>query len=201
MKGKRVFILMLLVLTAFACGPMNSAINVRLSLDTYQPLVDPAKYADYKGQTVVFQSIDILAGDIANLYFTSGDGEVGYLLFHAPDKMQTPVASFFWYALDKSFKQAGLDVREVVPVLNAPDLLIGITSLTDQNIRFRVSLSRNGKLLLQKNMACSKVLPPTKTDVPELRRRMFAMIDLMAETVLSDPDFRREFFSEKHRMD
>ena len=200
MNGKRVFVMTLLVLAVFACGPMNSAISVRLSLDTYQPLIDPAKYADYKGQTVVFQSIDILADDIANLYFTSGDGEVGYLLFHAPDKMQTPVASFFWYALDKTFKHAGLDVKEVVPVTNAPDLLIGIRSLTDQNIRFRVSLSRNGNLLLQKEMICTKVLPPTKTGVPELRRRMFAMIDLMAETILSDPDFKREFFSDKYRI-
>jgi hypothetical protein len=200
MKRKNTLILAGLILSAFACAPMNTSINVRLSLDTYQPAVDASRYAEYKGQPVVFDSIDVDSQSVANMYFTSKDGEVGYTLFYAPDKMQTPVASFFWYALDKTFRTAGIDIRETGPIKNAPGLLIKIIALTDQDIKFQVTLSRNGYMLLQKNMACSKVLPPTKTDVPELRRRMFAMIDLMAGTVLSDPDFKREFFSDKGKI-
>jgi len=37
-------------------------------------------------------------------------------------------------------------------------------------------------------------------DISELKKRSYEFIDHIAETILSDPDFKREFFSEKGRI-
>lgn len=71
--------------------------------------------------------------------------------------------------------------------------------LTDQKALFKVSLLRNGHLLLQKDITVSKKFLPTN-DVPQLTKNAFEFIDLMAESILGDPDFKREFFSEKGRI-
>lgn len=52
---------------------------------------------------------------------------------------------------------------------------------------------------MQKEIIVSKKFTPTK-DIPELTKRSYEFIDYMAETILSDPDFKREFFSEKGRI-
>jgi len=56
------------------------------------------------------------------------------------------------------------------------------------------SLLRNGLLLMQKEIIVTQKLSPTQ-DVGELEKRQYAFIDLMVDTILSDPDFKKEFFS------
>jgi hypothetical protein len=109
------------------------------------------------------------------------------------------VVSFFWYALQKVFINIGIDVKEGGLIKNTSQLNLKIISLTDQDAKFKVSLLRNGFLLMQKEIIVSKKFPPTK-DASELKKRSYEFIDHIAETILSDPDFKREFFSDKEKI-
>ena len=196
---RKMYIFVILTLILLSCQTPAGTLNVLISKDLYQPSLDPSRYADYKGQIIIFDSIDIEAPDVTNFYYLNEDKTVGYTLSYAPYGMQQPVVSFFWYALQKAFVNIGIDIREAGPIKNAAQLHLKIMYLTDQEAKFAVSLSRNGLLLLQKIIISSKKFPPTK-DVPDLQKRSYEFIDHIAETILSDPDFKREFFSEKGRI-
>ena len=203
-KKISVIILLLLTLSSlilFSCSfpPPNGVINVRVSRDQYQPLLESSKFAEYRGQIIIFDSIDIDARDVTNFYYLNDDKTVGYTLFYTSDGIQQPVVSFFWYALQKSFINVGIDIREGGLIKNAARLNLKITALTDQEAKFTVSLLRNGLLLMQKEIVVSKKFSPTKDD-SELKKRAYEFIDLIAETILSDPDFKREFFSDNGKI-
>jgi len=195
------YILILSSLMLFSCSfpPPNGVINVIVSRDQYQPLLESSKFAEYRGQIIIFDSIDIDARDVTNFYYLNDDKTVGYTLFYTSDGIQQPVVSFFWYALQKSFVNVGLDIREGGLIKNTARLNLKITALTDQEAKFILSLLRNGLLLMQKEIIVSKKFPPTK-DVSELKKSAYEFIDLIAETILSDPDFKREFFSDNGKI-
>lgn len=200
MKRKmKIFILFTLIMFSCSFPPPEGVINVRVSRDQYQPLLESSKFAEYRGQIIFFDSIDIAAPDVTNFYYLNEDKTVGYTLFYTSDGIQQPVVSFFWYALQKVFENIGIDVRERGPIKNAAQLNLKIIALTDQEAKFIVSLSRNGLLLMQKEIIASKKFPPTKDD-SELKKRAYEFIDLIAETILSDPDFKREFFSDNGKI-
>jgi hypothetical protein len=161
--------------------------------------VQTSKFSEYKGRAIIFDSIDIDARDVENMYYLNREQTVGYTLFYKTSGMPQPVVSFFWYALQKTFSSVGIDVKEGGPVINAAELNLKIMFLTDQKAVFKVGLLRNSHLLLQKDITVVKTFPPTN-DVPQLTKNAFDFIDLMAETILGDPDFKREFFSEKGRI-
>ena len=149
----------------------------------------------------LFDSIDVSEGsNITNFYYLSADKTVGYTLYYTLDKMQQPVVSFFWYALQKAFEDIGIVVKEEAPLKNIPQLNLKILTLTDQEAKFRVKLFRNGALLLEKEIVAVQKYPPTK-DIPELEKRQYVFIDSMAGAILSDPDFKREFFFVNRKED
>lgn len=191
------FLFFLLSCASFT--PPEGVLNVPLSRDQYKPLVQTSKFSEYKGQTIIFDSIDIDAKDVENMYYLNGEQTVGYTLFYKTGGIQQPVVSFFWYALQKTFNSIGIDVKEGGPIKNAAQLNLKIMFLTDQKAIFKASLLRNGYLIMQKDITVSKKFPPTN-DVPQLTKNAFEFIDLIAETILGDPDFKREFFSEKGRI-
>jgi hypothetical protein len=188
------FVIFILIL--LACATPTGTINVSISRDLYQPGLDPSTYNEYKRQIMIFDSMDIVAPDVTNFYYLSEDKTVGYTLSYTSTGLQQPVVSFFWYALQKAFVHIGIDIREGGPIINAAQLNLKIMSLSDQEAKFTLTLSRNGLLLLKKIIIVSKKFPNTK-DVSELQKRSYEFIDHIAETILSDPDFKREFFSEK----
>jgi len=194
-------ILILSVLILFSCSfpPPQGVMNIRVSRDQYQPLLESSKFAEYRGQIIIFDSIDIDARDVTNFYYLNEDKTVGYTLFYKSDGIQQPVVSFFWYALQKTFENIGIDVRERGLIKNAAQLNLKIIALTDQEAKFIVSLLRNGYLIMQKEIIVSKKFPPTKDD-SELKKRAYEFIDHIAATILSDPDIKREFFSEKGKI-
>ena len=58
MKGKRnIFILSALILFTLGCEAALS-LRVQISRDAYKPNLDQSKFAEYKGQTIIFDSID-----------------------------------------------------------------------------------------------------------------------------------------------
>jgi hypothetical protein len=192
-------ILPLLILFACALTP-NTAINVKVSRDRYKPIIEPSTHAEYKGQAMIFDSVEVPENpNVTNFFYLSEDKTIGYTLFYSPTSVQQPVSSFFWYALQKSFENIGMVITATGPLKNVPQLHLKILTLTDQEAKLQVSHSRNGLLLMQKEIIVSQKLPPTK-DETELENRQYTYLDLMVETILSDPDFKREFFSDKAKI-
>jgi hypothetical protein len=196
------FILSTLILSSlllFSCLAPPTGIIVKVNRENYQPRIKPSVYDEYKGRIMLFDSIDIEAPNVENLYYLSEDKTIGYTLLYTAERMPQPVVSFFWYALQKAFTDIGINVKEDLLIKNAPQIHLNILYLTDQNAKFKLSLLRNKHLLMQKEISVSNKFPPTK-NISELEKRSYEFIDLIAEAILSDPDFKREFFSEKGRI-
>lgn len=119
---KNVFLNSLVLLFLLSCAsftPPEGVLNVQLSRDQYNPLVQTSKLSEYKGRTIIFDSIDIDAKDVENMYYLNQEQTVGYTLFYKTSGMPQPVVSFFWYALQKKFSSIGIDVKEGGPIKNA----------------------------------------------------------------------------------
>lgn len=199
MKKNMIMLIFAFTLLTAACAPMG-VITVQVSRDHYKPQLEQSKYTEYKGQWLSFDSIDVSEDpNITNFYYLSSDKTIGYTLYYTLDKMPQPVASFFWYAFQKTFEDVGIVVKEETPLKNIPQLNLKILTLTDQEAKFRVRLLRNSVLLLEKEIIAEQKYPPTK-DISELEKRQYTFIDSMANAILNDPDFKREFFSEKGKM-
>lgn len=196
-----VYLLILSSLILFGCSMApNNALVVEISRKRYSPRIDQSKHSEYAGQTMIFDSVEVSEDpNITNFYYLSPDKTIGYTLFYSERSMQQPVASFFWYTMEKTFQSLGMTITAETILKNVPQLHLKILTLTDQDAKFHVSLSRNGLLLMQKEISVSQELPPTK-DSQELERRQYTYLDLMVDTILSDPDFKRAFFSEKGRI-
>ncbi|MEW6670187.1 MAG: hypothetical protein AB1427_00705 [Thermodesulfobacteriota bacterium] len=200
MSPNRCFIILILslfIISGCAGTLPNTDINVRVSRHLYSPNLTPSKYAEYNGKIMIFDSVDVSEHpDITNFYYHNKDKTIGYTLFYSPGSMQQPVSSFFWYALQKTFESIGITIKEAGPLKNIPQFHLNILSLTDQEAKLQISLSRNGLLLIQKEIIIFQKLPLTK-DLDELEKRQYSYLDLMVETILNDPDFKRDFFSDK----
>ena len=137
--------------------------------------------------------------NLDNFSFYSPDDKIGYELYYSFYRPMQPIASFLWYSLEKTFITLGLNVTPDGPIKNVPVLTLTFTFLNNQEAKFRVKLERNEKLILEKNLAVSQILPQTKyPDI--LEKRAYSLLDLIAEAILNGPDFKREFFSDKGKI-
>lgn len=201
MKRIKIFFVLLTSMILFSCYvmlPPDNVMNVSLYRDHYNPRLEPSKYSDYKGQLVSFDSIEIDAPDVENFYFLSENKTIGYTMFYKSNGMQQPVVSFFWYALQKSFEKVGM-VVETGLLINKPQIHIKILYLTDQKAKLQVTLLRNNYLIMQKEMTLDHKFSETKNG-SELSAKAYEFIDLIAASILSDSDFKREFFSERGKI-
>lgn len=199
---RRSLLLILSSLIMFSChhAPPDNVLNVEVSRARYTPQIDHSKHAEYSGQTMLFDSVEVSEDpNITNFDYLNVEKTIGYTLAYSPSSMQQPVASFFWYAMQKTFQSLGMNITGSGLLKNFPQLNLKILSLTDQEAKFRIRLLRNGLLLMQKEFVVSQKLPPTK-DKTELEKRQYTYLDLMVDTILSDPDFKREFFSDKGKI-
>ncbi len=198
-REKIAFFVFIFILLAFTSSGHATEPYVKLFRSDYQTRLDPAKYPEFKNRTISFYSIGIEDRNLNNFFFYSSDDKIGYELYYSHYKAMQPVSSFFWYALEKTFGTLGLVVTPDGPIENVPVLVLTFTFLNDQEAKFRIRLTRNEKLLLEKTISVAQKLPPTN-DTEELEKRGYALIDLIAGAILNDPDFKREFFSTKGKI-
>ena len=57
--------------------------------------------------------------------------------------MRQPVASYFWYTLEKSLQHVGMNVTPDGPIVNVAEMVITITALTDSEALFHMRLTKN----------------------------------------------------------
>lgn len=168
----------------------NYVINV--SRSNYQPKIDSTKYQEFKGKAVSFSSIKIKAKNITDLTYYSSDHKVAYILYYEKSTPRQPVASYFWYTLEKSFQHVGMFVTEFRSIPNVPEMILTFTSLTDSEAVFSIRLEKNERLLFEKTLEVTQQMPHTE-DKAELEARAYRFLDLITEKILSDPDFKNAF--------
>jgi len=208
-NGATIFKLCAIVLLSpilFSCAGFPLArpdpVQVELYVDDYKPHLDRSKFKKYRGQVLVFESVSNTAPNTKGTYFIGGsyfsaDKTITYKLFYG--SWPQAVESFYRNAFQKAFADVGIDVREPIPIKNAPQLHLNIKFLTDVKAIVVFTLSRNGLLITQNEIIVSRKFTPTRA-VPELEEQSFEFIDVIAAAILNHPDFKREFFSDKGRI-
>ena len=180
----------LIIIFIVGCAPMANTV-VELNRERYSPNINLENYKFYSGKTILFSSIIDKSGT-PNLAYYNPDKTVGYWFFYtSSSSMNQPVISFFWYALQKGFEKAGLNIVTAGPVYDA-ELTIIFTSLTDKEIQFDTLGTKMGTLLYKKH--CIVSTPDVQTtDTTVLEKRAYDMIDSMVKTILDDPNFKKMF--------
>ena len=189
---KRNLCLLLFFFLISGCGGHTADYLINVSRSQYQPQTDPAKYLVLKGKTVSFYSVNVTAGDVSNFNYYSVDYKIGYNLFYESGKLRQPVASYFWYTLEKSLQHIGMDVTPDGPMTNVPVMVMTITTLTDSEAVFRIRLTKNDALLFEKTLTVTQRLSPT-SDFKELEQRSYLLLDAITEKIISDEDFQKAF--------
>jgi hypothetical protein len=67
-----------------------------------------------------------------------------------------------------------------------------LTSLTDQECKFQVSLFKNGESRFQKDFTVT-MTPAQTQDVRDLEKRAYRMVDLVFAAIMKDRDFQKAF--------
>jgi uncharacterized protein YcfL len=140
--GKICFIVLVVFIYLAGCRAsavnLNSDINsydIPLYLREYTPKLDAAKYQQFSGKKMYMSNIRNDAADTTNFNYFSKDIKVRYEL---SNKTNTPiqfVQSFFWYAYQKAFIQAGIDTSAYCSPENIPELRIIFQSFNDEEER------------------------------------------------------------------
>ena len=104
--------------------------------------------------------------------------------------MQQPVVSYFWYALKKGFECAGIRIFSYG--LYDAELSLIFKSLTDEEIKFTMIVTKIGKLIYQHDYVI-KMPEAQSKDHAVLEQRAYGMLDSIVRTILDDPDFQKAF--------
>jgi hypothetical protein len=116
---------------------------------------------------------------------------IGYRLYNAENTLQQPVVTYFWYSLKKGFECAGIRIEEYGLVYDA-ELSLIFKSLTDEEIKFTMLLTKAGKLMYQQDYVV-KMPEVQSKDHAVLEQRAYGMLDSIVKTILNDPDFQKAF--------
>lgn len=175
----------------FGCGPLTSTV-IQLNREKYNPQINPSDYSSLQGKVILFDSIEDKSTNTTNLAFFNPEKTIGYQLFYSSQHtLSQPVVSFFWYSLKKGFEQAGIKIIEGGPIYDA-ELLMTISSLTDEEIHFNILLTQKGKPFYRKDYVVA-VQKTTIKDPEFLERRAYSMLDSIIHAMLDDKNFQEAF--------
>jgi hypothetical protein len=199
MKARTIVILLLSVALLSACAARpNPTVFVDLFFASYTPGFDTVAYQDFRGKTVIFDSIRNEARNTTMLGYYSADGNIRYSTNYMPGKMSPPLESFLWYTLQKSFAGAGITATSDNVSETDLNLHLTILSMNDQEAKFRMQLLRGGKVLSQNDITATN--PPSPTaDTAELEKRSYAYFDAITVAILNHPDFKKEILTPQEK--
>ena len=186
------FICMLLIIVIICgCGPGTSNV-VMLNREKYDCKINSDQFMKFQGKRILLSSIEDKSTNTTNLAYYNPERTVGYQLFYSSaNSWSQPVVSYFWYSLKKGFECAGIKIEESGPIYDA-ELSLTFTSLTDEEIQFRLLLTKLGKLAYQRDYVVS--MPKVETNEHAvLEQRAYRMLDSIVSTILTDPGFQQAF--------
>jgi hypothetical protein len=171
------------------CGPYATNI-VDLNRDKYVCKINPAQFNNFQGKRILLSTIIDESKNTTNLGYYNPDKTIGYRLSYSESSVQQPVVSYFWYALKKGFECAGIRIFSYG--LYDAELSLIFKSLTDEEIKFTMIVTKIGKLIYQHDYLI-KMPEAQSKDHAVLEQRAYGMLDSIVRTILDDPDFQKAF--------
>jgi hypothetical protein len=171
------------------CGPYATNI-VDLNRDKYVCKINPAQFNNFQGKRFLLSTIIDESKNTTNLGYYNPDKTIGYRLSYSESSVQQPVVSYFWYALKKGFECAGIRIFSYG--LYDAELSFIFKSLTDEEIKFTMIVTKIGKLIYQHDYVI-KMPEAQSKDHAVLEQRAYGMLDSIVRTILDDPDFQKAF--------
>lgn len=187
------------------CATTGGA-KVAMSYEKYSPSFRAADYSYFKGKKVALASFQNQAQNTKAWGYFSADDKYMY-------EGNATLESYYWYCFQKAFRHIGVKVVDYESddryyhhrywwgapgpgAYRAPkgvsEFQFIITSMTDQELKFKALIFRNGETKLDKAFAVT--MPPAGTDnLSELEKRAYRLVDLAFTTIMKDRDFRKVF--------
>jgi len=173
-------------LAAAGCGAGGTKVVIQQGV--YNPDVAGTSLAAYKGKTVYFPGVTNQANDTSIWAYYSVDKKYYY---EATPALQT----YFWDCFHKAFQRIGVRVLAAPwspGTESAKELNIYLNSMNDRKLVFSVTLAIPGEKSFQKQYTVE--MPPAGTDdLKALEQRSYRFMDTAFLTMVTDPEFRKEF--------
>lgn len=182
------------VVLLFACflaftGCIGGGTKVFLKQTSYNPSFETANLSAYKGKTIYFSSVTNNAANTSIWdYYSAAPPRYAY---EATPALQT----YFWDCFVKSFNRIGVRVLAspwIAGTETAPELQIVLNSVSDQKFVFTVNLIRPGESTFQKEYTVESP-PAATTDLAELEKRGYRLVDDAFLAMVGDPGFKNAF--------
>ena len=199
------FCIIALFLTGCASGT-----KVTMTQEKYSPSFRAGDYSRYKGKRLVISNFTNQAQNTKQYNYSSPDKKLTY-------EGNVNLETFYLNGFTKAFKHIGVklvdyaynnDYRDrhgyrygygwgVPPGgYKAPkgvaEFQFVILSLTDQELKFKVQVFKEGASKLEKEYTVT-MTAATTDNASELEKRGYQMVDLAFTTVMKDRDFQRAF--------
>lgn len=189
--------LLVMVMIFIFFGFVNPSIanSMEVGLSNYESnLKATLKNKEYDGQKIIIHQMSMENNSgISAFSYQGDDSNVSY--------RTGTIQNYLWYALKKSFGAVGLKVLEYsAPLKNTCELSLAFTFFNADKATFLMGLSRNGYLLMQKEITVAQK-PTQSLNVNELEKRQYVYFDLIAAAILDDPSFKKAFFSDKGKIE
>lgn len=194
------------------CATVGST-KITMSPEKYAPSFKSADYSYMKGKKVVFYSFTNQAQNTKAWSYYSADNKYMY-------EGTATLENYYSSCFQKAFRHIGVSVVDYQyddryrddrhyyhrhgwgwgapgpgnyrAPKGVPEFQFILTSLTDQEFKFKVIVFKNGETKLDKQFTVT--MSPAGTDkIPDLEKRSYRLVDLAFTAIMKDSDFRRVF--------
>jgi len=207
----RVIFFCIIALFLTGCGAASS--KIKMTQSKYSPQFRAGDYSRYKGKKLVLTGFTNQAGNTKAWSYNSADNKYMY-------EGDAQLESYYWYCFQKAFRHIGVNIidynygggprpyasgyrygwgygyapspEEARAAKGVPEFGLTLTSLTDQEFRFKVYLYKNGETKLEKDFVVTMTAAGTD-NTADLENRTYRLVDLAFTTIMKDKDFQRVF--------
>lgn len=164
-----------------ACRAAGTKVVIRQEL--YVPSFKAENLSAYKGTKVYLSSVNNEANNTSIWNYYSPGSAVYY---EATPALRT----YFWDCFIKDFNWIG--VKMASDASEAPNMEVVMTSITDQELKFRVILLAPGRSPFRKDYTVT-MAPTQETDPAKLEQRGYRLVDEAFTAIVRDPEFQKAF--------
>ena len=207
----RVIFFCIIALFLTGCGAASS--KIKMTQSKYTPQFHAGDYSRYKGKKLIITGFTNQAGNTKAWSYNSADNKYMY-------EGDAQLESYYWYCFQKAFRHIGVSIvdynygggprpyasgyrygwgygyapspEEARSAKGVPEFGLTLTSLTDQEFRFKVYLYKNGETKLEKDFVVTMAAAGTD-NTADLENRTYRLVDLAFTTIMKDKDFQKVF--------
>jgi hypothetical protein len=196
---KKIIISIAMALFVFGCA---SSTKVMISSDKYSPAFRAGDVSRLKGKKLILSSFYNQAQNTKTWNYFSADKKYMY-------EGNAQLETYYWNCFYKAFKQAGVKLVDYgygdyrgpwwwgVPPpghqsKGVAEFQLILTSLTDQEFKFRALLFKDGQTKYEKEFTVNMDAAQSE-NAAELEKRAYRLVDLAFTTIIKDREFQKAF--------